>query len=111
MFGVQHEGIILNKEQISKISEIYYKNDFQNKVECQTPFEEYLFASIYSMITGKKIQFLCHVFFELPNYTPTLKQIEDSSKPCVKRVERNFNNHIRVHYREKTNNYEGVILP
>ena len=110
LFAHAHEGILLNKDQISKISEIYYKNNLQNKVQFETVFEEYLFSSIYSMITGKQIQTLCHVFFELPNYTPTLKHIEDTSKLCVKRVERNFNNNVRVHYRQKTNNYEGVKI-
>jgi hypothetical protein len=62
------------------------------------------------MTGGKQIPFLCHNFFELPEYTPTIKHIENCSKPCVKRVERNFNNNVRVHYRQKTNNYEGVNL-
>jgi hypothetical protein len=104
----QHEGVILSKEIGLKISEHCKKYDIFNNVEINTLFEEYLYASLYSKFTGKSIQTLCKVFWDEPGYSPTLPKIINCETPCVKRVSRNYNDPVRIYFRNLTNNYENT---
>ena len=106
LYSSAHEGVILSKKTGLNISEHCKKYDIFNNVEKNTTFEEYLYASLYSKFTGKTIQTLCKVFWDEPNYTPTLTQIINCEAPCVKRVSRNYNDPVRIYFRNLTNNYE-----
>jgi hypothetical protein len=101
-----HEGFILPKQIAEIISQHVKTYDIYNNVEDNIPFEEYLFASLYSNITGRKPQIICKVFWDAPGYTPSLEQIINCEFPVVKRVYRDYNNPIRIHFRTLTNNYQ-----
>lgn len=83
--------------------------DIYNNVEADLVFEEYLFATIYSNLTAKQPQTICKVFWDIPNATPSLKEIIACQQPCVKRVSRDYKNSIRIHFRELTNNYTTQV--
>lgn len=109
LYVSQHEGIILPKQIAEKISEHVRIHDIYNNLECETVFEEYLLASMYSNLTGKQPQIICKIFWTLPNFTPSLEEIINCEFPCVKRVSRDYNDTIRVHFRELTNNYTAEL--
>jgi hypothetical protein len=106
----QHEGIILEYDIMDKISDIIISNDFSGKIEYDTSFEEYLFASIYYYLTGYNITSICHVFWNKPQYQPTIADIVVCNKPCVKRVDRKMTNIIRQWQRRLTSNYGQMSL-
>ena len=72
------------------------------------PYEEILLPSLYAHFTGINPGEICKVFWNMPNYTPTYEQIINERCPCVKRVDRAFNDPIRVQLRERANNYTDI---
>jgi len=109
LYPFQHEGFILPKQIAQQISEHVRIHDIYNNIECETVFEEYLFASLYAKLTGKQPQTICKAFWDLPNITPSLEEIINCESPSVKRVSRDYNNAIRVHFRKITNNYTAEL--
>ena len=101
----QHEGIILEYEIMNKIKDFLINNNIKNNIENETVFEEILPITLYKVFTGNLPAYCCKVFWNLPNYTPTLEDINNEKLPCFKRVDRNYNNDIRKSIRERCNNY------
>jgi hypothetical protein len=106
LFISEHEGQVHTYDSISYISDTIIKyNIFENVEMPDTVFEEFMFSTLYARFTGKKVVNICKMFWDLPLFRPNVQHIEDSDKPMVKRVLRNFYDDVRIHFRNKTNNY------
>ena len=104
----QHEGIILEYEIFNIIKKFMLDNKIKENIQNQIYFEEIFPVTLSTWLTGKYTASLCKVFWELPNYKPTLENINNELLPCVKRVERNYDDNIRKTIRENNNNYNFV---
>jgi hypothetical protein len=105
LFGGQNEGLILDKNTMDILNNFIYKYNIFENVEADTVFEEYLFTSLYTSLTGKMPEYLCFVFWDMPNYKPTLSQVLACDKPSFKTVQRSMNCEFRLYFNKKTNNY------
>jgi hypothetical protein len=102
------EGRLYEYDKMQSVLEFINDNNIQeytNVITPKAPCEEFLLPSIYALFTGYLNDSICKVFWDLPNYTPSFEQIIECEYPCVKRVDREYNNDIRVKLREMTNNY------
>ncbi len=93
--GNQHEGIIIPYNIASSIYSFCKDNKIKENIECNTVFEEIILPTLYAYYTSKYPSYICYVFWDSPNYTPTIQQIEIQDKPCVKRVQRSMNDPVR----------------
>ena len=105
LYGYQHEGIILEYSSINKIVDLVDKYSIWDHVEREAIFEEYFIQTIYTYESKHSLATLCKVFWNNVNYTPSIDQIKTCELPCVKRVHRSYNDHVRVWQRTITNNY------
>lgn len=101
----QWEGLIFTKDLCQKIVEILHENEMFNEIRNGVAQEEAYFPTILWNLCLKnasrinpmcEVDNICRFFWELPNYTPNIRQIEetDTRYLCVKRIERNINNPI-----------------
>ena len=105
-----HEGTIIEYTIMNSITDIIVSNELSKKIEYETVFEEYLFASIYYHLTGFHIASICHIFWDKPGYQPSIKDILACDAPVVKRVDRKKTNIIRMWQNKLTSNYEEKFL-
>jgi hypothetical protein len=103
----QHEGFILEYEVMNKIKTFIIDNNIKDNVENETTFEEILPITLNKVFTGKLPVNCCKVFWDIPNMTPSLEDINNEELPCIKRVERNYDNYVRKSIREQNNNYNS----
>lgn len=103
--GGQHEGCVYSYEAMQFIVDFIVINRIEESIEHDAIFEEILFATLYSHFTKKMPYSLCKVFWSAPQYTPTIRQITETEEPCVKRVDRDYNNLIRTWLRERAGKY------
>jgi len=90
---------------MNSIVDFISRNHIEESIRRETIFEEILLGTIYAHITKKKGCSICKIFWSAPNYTPTIKQITETEEPCVKRVNRGYNDLVRVWLRERAGNY------
>jgi hypothetical protein len=102
---IQHEGIILQFPIMGKIVSYLRENTIQQKASRDTVFEEILLGTLHAHFTGYMPPLLCKVFWDKPGYRPTITEIEDTSEPCVKRVQRTYDDPVREWLRERANGY------
>ena len=101
-----HEGTVYQYGDFMKISCLIEELGVERLIDKQTVFEEFLLASLYEHITGRSLSSICRVFWEKPNYTPTIREIEEEVLPCVKRVARRFDDGVREWLRRTTLDYQ-----
>jgi hypothetical protein len=99
----QHEGAILPYE-IMKINSSIIKDGLIEQIYTQDmPFEEYIYPTIFSTLTGKEMPYLCDFRYRTDELS--FKELEEIQKPCIKRVFRKLDSPLRKAIREKANNY------
>ena len=108
LIGKQWEGSIYEFDIFVKLCECLRDNNFRNLVQEETFFEEYLLPTLYVHLIGRSPMQLCHVFWGIPDYRPSIAEIEASREPCVKRVFRDLQDPVRVWLRSKTNGYSPL---
>ena len=101
----QHEGLILEYEVMNKIKNFLIDNNIKDNIENETVFEEILPGTLNKLFTKKMPVSCCKIFWNISNYTPSIENIKNEELPCIKRVERNYDNDVRKSIREKYNNY------
>ncbi len=107
--GSQHEGTIIPYDIMSHIAN--FSDNLKSLIQKDTIFEEILLSTFYSHFTGKKLMSICKVFWNKPGYAPSISDIEAETLPCVKRVDRKYNDPVRTWLRERANNYEARPRP
>jgi len=100
-----HEGAILPYDIMAKIVNFTLTNNIISLIQQETVFEEMLLHTLYSHFVGREIVNICKIFTTSPNLTPSIEEIEAEKKPCVKRVDRNYNDPVRSWLRTQANNY------
>jgi len=100
-----HEGAILPYDIMAKIVDFTLTNNISSLIQQETVFEEMLLHTLYSHFVGKEIVNICKIFTTSPNLTPSIAEIEAEKIPCVKRINRNYNDPVRSWLRTQANNY------
>jgi hypothetical protein len=104
-YGNHHEGTVYPYPIMNQIVDFIETHRVEALIEHQAVFEETLLPTLYYHFTGQHIASLCNVFWEIPNCQPTIKHITETNYPCVKRVDRDYNNLVRVWLRKRAENY------
>lgn len=106
----QFEGTAYKFRDFMEMRRLITFMGIKQKIKKQTVFEEFLPATLYKMITKRDLASVCRVFWELPQYRPSVKDIQAQRLPCVKRVERKLDDPVRRWLRESTSDYSGSAL-
>ena len=108
LFVYQHESALYKKgifQYIYNYCKIY---DLKNKITHNIAFEESIFPTLEYKQLGYLCPRFCKVFWDMPEYTPTIEQIRDEEMPMVKRIPRIYDNILRKYIRESNNNYQKL---
>jgi len=93
--GSQHEGFVIEYNIFNKITEFIRNHKIKEKISDNTTFEEILTQTLYIHFTNKKPYYICKIFWDLPNYMPSIDDIIKTDAPCVKRVSFSSNDPVR----------------
>jgi hypothetical protein len=96
----QHEGMIVTSSDMDKIYTFTIEKQLLENFTHDVVVEEIIPGTLYAYFTGRKPYHICKVFWDLPNYTPTIQHIQACELPCVKRVERSLTNPVRQWLRQ-----------
>jgi hypothetical protein len=111
IYDSQLDGAIIESYIFKECIDFLSNNNIRLFIEREWAFEEYLIPTLYVNIKKQLLKTsICKIFWELKCYTPTIEDIKNTYQPAVKRVERKYNNPIRVWLREMTNSYEGINI-
>lgn len=99
--GHSHEGAFYKKILFGKMVNIINSEKLLDEEMNGIPVEEIIFPCLENYFENKISKRLCYIFWESPNFMPTIKEIEDCKYPIVKRVNRKNNDQVRMHYRNK----------
>jgi hypothetical protein len=99
----QHEGAILPYEIMKINSSIIRDGMIEQIYTYDMVFEEYIYPTIFSTLTGKEMPYLCD--FRWRTDELSFKELKDIQKPCIKRVFRKLDSPLRMAIRKKANNY------
>lgn len=103
--GRQHEGLIVPWSVMRQVSDFEKAHNLRRFAHQNVTYEEILWTTLINMFLGHEVENMCEVFWDLPNYTPSIENIQQSTKPCVKRVSRTMDDPVRVWQREVTADY------
>jgi len=109
-YWYQFEGIILPYSEMQAIVNFIKLNRIEERIQCDTCFDEILIQTLYHCMTGKHLATLCKAFWNSPDYSPSIDEMKETPFPCVKRVSRSYNDPIRIWLRTETNNYASLIM-
>ena len=111
IYPSQHEGSIFESYIFKECIDFLSNNNIRSLIEREWAFEEYLIPTLYLNFKKQLLKTtICRIFWELPDLTPTIEDIKNTHQPAVKRVERKYDNPVRMWLREITNSYEGIII-
>lgn len=103
-----HEGIIYETYTLNKCINFINENNIRDLIVDDCQFEEFLIQTLYVNIKKQYYGCICRLFYELKDYVPSIIDIKQTSQPIIKRVDRIYDNPIRVWLRQITNNYKGI---
>ena len=107
---LQFEGTVYKFRDFMEMYRLITFTGVKQKITKQTVFEEFLPATLYKLITKRDLASMCRVFWDLPHFTPSVKDIQAQRLPCVKRVDRRLDDPVRRWLRESTSDYCGSAL-
>jgi hypothetical protein len=111
IYQSQLDGAIIESYIFKECIDFLSNNNIRSFIEREWAFEEYLIPTLYVNIKKQLLKTtICRIFWELKDYTPTIEDIKNTYQPAVKRVERKYDNSVRVWLREITNSYEGINI-
>ena len=111
IYQSQLEGAIFESYIFKECIDFLSNNNIRSFIEREWAFDEYLIPTLYVNFKKQLLKTtICRIFWELKDYTPTIEDIINSYQPSVKRVERKYDNIVRVWLREITNSYEGINI-
>jgi len=110
LYTTFHEGFVCSKEEFRDMYQFIAMHGIENKITAQVPFEEILPATILTHYSKQRIVPICKVFCkEKFLNVDVLHRRMPAHIFCIKRVERDYNNPLRMHIRNACDNY-GITL-